>query len=143
MLLLSQQNETDEVWGAGFNANYELGQGQMAEHQEHVCQPVQICMQQGKTLKMQIKKVIAGNFSAAINYQNQILIWGKGKFGVIKSPQKLFMDKVEFIDCKISKFDGDDSHAVSLDQNGKVYSWGNNQHGQLGHGDTRDRKLPS
>jgi hypothetical protein len=86
-------------------------------------------MQQGKSFKMQIKKVIAGKFSAAINYQNQILIWGKGEFGTIRCPQKLFMDKVEFVDCKISKFDSDESHAISLDQNGKVYSWGNNSCG--------------
>ena len=39
------------------------------------------------------------------------------------------MDKVEFIDCKISKFDGEEAHAVSLDQNGKVYTWGSNSNG--------------
>jgi hypothetical protein len=33
-----------------------------------------------------IQKVIAGKFSAAINDKNQILIWGKGEFGLIKTP---------------------------------------------------------
>ena len=50
------------------------------------------------------------------------------------------MDKTEFTDCVISKFD---AIAVALDKNGKVFSWGKNELGQLGHGDTRDRKLPT
>jgi hypothetical protein len=50
-----------------------------------------------------ICKVIAGSFSAALTFSNQLYIWGKGEFGVIKSPQIVFMDKVEFIDCKIDK----------------------------------------
>ena len=62
------------------------------------------------------------------------------------------MDKVQFNDCKISKFgqikEKDDANectsiAIALDTNGKVYSWGNNEYGQLGHGDCRDRKLPT
>jgi len=97
--------------------------------------------------------VIAGSFSAAINVLNQIMIWGKGEFGIIRSPQKLFMDKVEFSDCKISKYEAIDPagngyylpepSALALDASGHVYSWGCNHKGQLGHGDSRNRKLPS
>ena len=36
-----------------------------------------------------------------------------------------------------------ESCAHAIDANGQVYSWGSNQRGQLGHGDTRNRKLPS
>ena len=63
------------------------------------------------------------------------------------------MDKVEYQDVKISKYmainhSGDDyyvppSSAYALDTDGQVYSWGSNYKGQLGHGDTRNRKLPS
>ena len=51
-----------------------------------------------------VKKVVAGAFSAAIDQACQIFIWGKGEFGLIKSPQKLYMDKANFEDCSISKF---------------------------------------
>ena len=68
------------------------------------------------------------------------MIWGKGEFGLIKTPQKLFMDKTEFVDCVVSKYD---ALAVAVDKSGKVFSWGKNNLGQLGHGDTRDRKLPT
>jgi len=62
-------------------------------------------------------------------------VWGLGEFGVIKSPQKLFMDRVEFTDCKMSKYHENNCSALALDSQGKVYSWGKNRHGQLGHGD--------
>jgi hypothetical protein len=36
------------------------------------------------------------------------------------------MDKTEFVDCIISKFD---ALAVGLDKHGKVFSWGKNDQG--------------
>jgi alpha-tubulin suppressor-like RCC1 family protein len=35
------------------------------------------------------------------------------------------------------------SHSLALSRDGRVYSWGENRHGQLGHGDKRDRPLPA
>lgn len=128
-----------QVYGCGKNLNFELGLGFQNDQQEAYSTPVHIQNLQS----MQIQKVIAGTFSAAINSENQILVWGLGEFGVIKSPQKLFMDKVEFVDCQMSKYQENDCSALALDSQGKVYSWGKNTHGQLGHGDKRDRKLPT
>ena len=33
-------------------------------------------------------------------------------------------------------------HTVGLTKNGKVVSWGDNDHGQLGHGDLKTRSVP-
>lgn len=52
------------------------------------------------------------------------------------------MDDVEFVDIRISKFEGSGT-AVALQSTGKIFSWGDNQFGQLGHGDLRSRKLPT
>lgn len=35
------------------------------------------------------------------------------------------------------------NHVLALDRKGKVHSWGNNTYGQLGHGDTTSRNLPT
>lgn len=131
--------DLNEVWGCGQNSSFELGLG-FQEHQEPIyTYPVLI-----RSLKnTQIKKVVAGTFSAAINSSDQILIWGQGEFGIIKSPQRLFMDKVAFLDCQISKYHSQKCSAVALDANGRVYAWGKNDCGQLGLGDSRDRKLPT
>ena len=32
---------------------------------------------------------------------------------------------------------------INSKDDGFVYSWGNNEYGQLGHGDTEDRKVPT
>ena len=53
------------------------------------------------------------------------------------------MDKVAFSDCQISKYHAQKCSAVALDANGRVYAWGKNDCGQLGLGDSRDRKLPT
>jgi len=37
----------------------------------------------------------------------------------------------------------DAGHAVVVDESGQAWSWGNNQYGQLGQGDTRNRRTPT
>lgn len=59
---------------------------------DHICYPIHI-----DTLARQnIRKVIAGGFSAAITAKHQILVWGSGEFGSFKTPQKIYMNNVEF-----------------------------------------------
>lgn len=90
-----------QVFGVGLNKNSELGQNfTLFANESTVYDPIIIPALQDQG----VKKVVAGHFSAAINMDNQVMIWGTGEFGTIRAPQKLFMDKVEYKDCKISKF---------------------------------------
>lgn len=43
---------------------------------------------------------------------------------------------------KISQLVCGYNHSLCLTENGKIYAWGNNQHGQLGFGDTVNRYVP-
>ena len=95
MLALTKRSE---VFGAGLNQNYQLGLGEKGQDNEQV--PVCVDTLSGAG----ITKVFAGGFSAALTSQNQILVCGEGNFGVFKTPQKLYMDQVNFTDCIISKF---------------------------------------
>jgi alpha-tubulin suppressor-like RCC1 family protein len=97
-ILLLASNDT--VWGAGLNANYELGLGGSQKSHVRYTSPVSISSLE----RVQVKKVMAGSFSAVINGKDELVIWGSGEFGVIKSPQKLYMNSVIFKDCKISRF---------------------------------------
>jgi alpha-tubulin suppressor-like RCC1 family protein len=63
------------------------------------------------------------------------------ELGSFQSPQKLYLDDIRFVGISMSK--SPDSFMAALDQDGGVYSWGNNQFGQLGLGDFRQRKVPS
>jgi len=51
------------------------------------------------------------------------------------------MEDIRFIDIAVSK--QADAFGVAIDADGFVYSWGQNQHGQLGQGDFRARKVPT
>lgn len=92
MLLLAKN---DTVWGAGLNANYELGLGGTQRSHVRYTSPVSIPPLSG----VKTKKVMAGSFSAVINGKDELVIWGTGEFGVIKSPQKLYMNSIIFVDC--------------------------------------------
>ena len=37
----------------------------------------------------------------------------------------------------------DAAHAIVVDESGMAWSWGNNEYGQLGHGDNKNRRLPT
>ena len=45
--------------------------------------------------------------------------------------------------AKFTKVSAGENHVLALDENGKVYSWGNNTYGQLGHNDTTIRTIPT
>ena len=47
-------------------------------------------------------------------------------------------DKPEWI-----QIDCGEHHTVGLTKNGKVFSWGDNIYGQLGHGDKDERRVPT
>jgi|LauGreDrversion4_2_1035121.scaffolds.fasta_scaffold50187_1 alpha-tubulin suppressor-like RCC1 family protein len=86
-------------------------------------------------------KVRAGSFSAALTSEKEILIWGSGDFGQVQTPIKVCTEGVQFQDLSIGK--GRESFGVAVDTEGLVYSWGDNQMGQLGLGDFSARKLPT
>jgi alpha-tubulin suppressor-like RCC1 family protein len=68
MLVLTREGQ---VYGTGSNAKHQLGLGQDSNF-NLVSFPVHILT----LTKQNIKKIVAGGFSGAINDRNQILIWG-------------------------------------------------------------------
>lgn len=88
-----------------------------------------------------VKKIAAGGFSAAITDQKQLIIWGSGSFGTFSTPQKVCMEGIEFSDIVLSC--EQQAFAAAIDSKGGLYTWGYNEHGQLGQGDNTDRDLPT
>ena len=79
-----------------------------------------------------IVKVRAGSFSAALSIDQQLFVWGKGIFGEFFTPHRVKgASKLDIFDFQVSK----GGSAFILTNDGEVYSWGNNESGQLGHGD--------
>eukprot|EP00347_Sterkiella_histriomuscorum_P003242 403365044 len=53
------------------------------------------------------------------------------------------IDEVEYFEGPIVKIATGRTHVLALDVKGRVYSWGKNDHGQLGHQDKQDKEFPT
>ena len=56
----------------------------------------------------------------------------------------LYPSRIEYLkDKSIKQVAHGYNHVLALDEDGNVYSWGNNFHGQLGMGDSKERTKPA
>ena len=79
-----------------------------------------------------------------------VFAWGRnssGQLGLgdafsdrkeVPNPTKVSIDNVTWTQIACGKF-----HTVALSINGEVFTWGHNAFGQLGHGDQKDRNVPT
>jgi alpha-tubulin suppressor-like RCC1 family protein/regulator of replication initiation timing len=91
--------------------------------------------------------VSAGDYHAvAISDDGKLYSWGSGMYGVLGHcdtsdqlvPRLIFFtEKLVFVKVAASS-----THTLALTNEGVVYSWGRNQFGQLGFGDTKDQTFP-
>ena len=113
-------SERGSVYGMGTNRRFELGLISQSPQTPKSLSPIKI-----QSLDLHnIVKVRAGNFSAALTYDQEILIWGTGEFGQVQAPIKVFSDGIRFRDIAIGK--GRESFAAAIDIDGFLYAWGDN-----------------
>jgi hypothetical protein len=62
-----------------------------------------------------VTKISAGSFSGAITSNKELIIWGSGDFGILSTPQKIFIDDVKFKDVQICK--QAEGFAAAIDEN--------------------------
>ena len=86
-----------------------------------------------------IKKIAAGQHSAAISEAGDLYIWGAGPFGELLHPHKVTVEK----NTIVSEVSVGDGFGCVLDADGNVYSWGYNENGELGIGNYESKKRPS
>jgi alpha-tubulin suppressor-like RCC1 family protein len=88
----------------------------------------------------QMIKIRAGFFSASLSADGQLYVWGQGSFGEFYTPHRVKSAKsLDIMDFQISR----GGCAALLTRTGKLYSWGPNENGQLGHGDFTTRSTPA
>eukprot|EP00042_Codosiga_hollandica_P059364 m.913445 g.913445 ORF g.913445 m.913445 type:complete len:4429 (-) comp60130_c2_seq1:227-13513(-) len=85
--------------------------------------------------------------SAVLTREGRVLTWGKGNYGRLghgNSDDLEFPKLVEALaNVKIVQVccgTGDDGHTIALAEDGSVYTWGDGDHGKLGH-DSTNREL--
>lgn len=83
------------------------------------------------------KKIAAGSHSGAISTQGELYLWGAGAFGEYLTPQRITGFKTALKRVSIGNGFG-----CATDTKGNIYSWGHNNHGELGSGDYESRLHP-
>jgi len=83
----------------------------------------------------------------ALEQEGAVYTWGSGTFaqlGLDDRASRREPNLVTHLDgLTIASLSVGKRHSVALGEDGRIYTWGSNSLGQLGHGDTRDRLLPT
>ena len=75
--------------------------------------------------------------TAAITQDGAVFTWGNGtngKLGHSDEEDQLKPKKIEELEYKVIQISCGDFHTAVLDENGIIYTWGEGNYGQLGHG---------
>ena len=88
-----------------------------------------------QSLEERVASVCCSNFTAALTEDSNLYIWGETPNGMFVRPEKINGLAGIILQAAI----GEDLICV-LDENNFVYSWGRNEAGQLGLGDTEPQK---
>ena len=87
------------------------------------------------------------NATCGVDKQGGVSCWGTSQFGVLgdtvtdTKPHET-ASKITLPGPAVQVAVGIGNHACARLQNGAVYCWGHNEHGQLGNGSTTDSKAP-
>ena len=56
--------------------------------------------------------------------------------------EKLILHRIPQISSRVVSFSASETHNICLDEQGVVWSWGENNQGELGFGDAAPRQVP-
>ncbi|QVK16776.1 DUF5011 domain-containing protein [Mycoplasmatota bacterium] len=126
------------TWGA--NSNGQLGDGTTISRNT----PTEITIGVGETIK---EVSLGSNHSSAITSEGKLYTWGWNNFGQLGdgttanryTPTEITIGVGETItEVSLGCF-----HSSAITSEGKIFTWGNNEYGQLGDGTTDDRYTPT
>ena len=125
------------AWGDG-NLGA-LGQG----NQNVSILPVKVPLPSGVTAST---IAAGGRFGMAIGSDGKLYAWGDGDMGQLGNNTTTFSSSPVVVQMPsgvtASVIGAGDDHALAIGSNGLLYSWGENIDGQLGNGNTTEKKVP-
>ena len=129
--------DSGELWIWGDNGDGQLGIGDTTDRHA----PVKVSVNGQK-----IVAVAAGTYhTAAVTDSGELWTWGYngyGQLGVEATADRAAPVQVNVNGQKIVAVAAGSWHTAAITDSGELWTWGDNNAGQLGAGDTRDRHLP-
>lgn len=123
------------AWGA--NGSGQLGNGSTTTSTT----PVAVDASGLMAGKLIFSAAAGSGFNLAVSSEGETLSWGYNAFGqlgnnsTVRSPAAVAVDTSGILAGKsVIAVAGGDNHSLALTTDGKVYSWGSNYEGVLGHG---------
>lgn len=100
-----------------------------------------------QNVKVEVLSVSCGRCHSLAVTNNGIYSWGAGQFGQLGLEKKLQCPNPELIVSLAQEIVVDavagQYHSVALTKDGRVFTWGWGVHGQLGHGNTNEKNIPT
>jgi len=119
------------VFGMGGNLFGQLGKGD----KKSSSLPIKVEGLEGTF----IVKVRTGHHSAAVSDGGELYIWGTGVFGEYLAPKLMN----SYFKGGVKDISVGSTFSIAVDSSNKLYTWGNNFHGELGTGDCEHRPFPT
>lgn len=137
------------VWGWGYNGYGQIGNGNNVV--PFPKRPVQVLDSSGTGFLTDVKNVVAGPyFSLAVKNDGSVWSWGYNNHGQLGdnsttnrvTPVQVLGSNGSGFLTDVKNITAGDSHSVALKNDGSVWSWGYNYHGQLGDNTKIDKYTP-
>ncbi|XP_046742534.1 uncharacterized protein LOC124409162 [Diprion similis] len=100
-----------------------------------------------QSMKVEVLSVSCGRCHSLAVTNNGVYAWGASQFGQLGLEKKLQCPNPELIVTLAHEIIVDavagQYHSVALTKDGRVFTWGWGVHGQLGHGNTNEKNIPT
>ena len=142
-------DEEGKVYTWGYNEDGELGDGTTNNSSVPIC----ISDISGNILigKKIVQISAGGCHTVAIDEEGKVYTWGNNTYGQLgngtanDSNVPICISDISgniLNGKKIVQISAGDRHTIAMDKEGKVYTWGYNEDGQLGDGTTKNSNIP-
>jgi len=147
-------DQDDRLWVWGWNAYGQLGLGDATYRVTPVIMPLAGLAAGGIPVDSFDTIITGGNHTFAFDQQGRLWAWGANANGQLglgditsrNRPTHLTLSGLVAGDIPVTSFEaiiGGGAHTFALDQQGRLWAWGQNTHGQLGLGDNINRDTPT
>jgi alpha-tubulin suppressor-like RCC1 family protein len=137
-------DDQGRLWAWGKNYHGELGDGTGGNSRPS---PVQVELSALGTAKL-VSMQAAGYHSLALDEQGRLWAWGWNSDGELGDGTRtdrwtpVQVDLSALGMAKLVSVHAGGNHSLALDDQGRLWAWGRNDHGALGDGTTTDRLSP-